>query len=576
MPTVVDSLIVTLGLDPKDFEKGQKAAAAAFLKTKQEAAKTGQDIESSAKRASDGIDRVTKSALSLFAVLVGSKGLGDFIGQVTTADAALGRMSTNAGMSTRDFQAWQMAMERVGGSAEGATASIQKASQQLVDLRVNGKGLPDAILRLGAIGGPININGSTQDYLLSVANAIHATAAKRGDQVASSLAQSAGFDTGFTNLAIAKGGAGLPGYLNTMPAVSDATVGKMQDLQNRWTTLQQTFSTFANTVVSDFEPAMKPFLGDLQSLGNELVKDEPQIAAFAKGAADIANSMGSWRIALEAIVALWAGGKLIGVLQGIGGLLGMGGGAAGGGALGWAARGLTGAVSGAASTAVGGAATVGGLAGAFWLASAGPAGAGEGDVIRRYNATHGGAGSRSFRNNNPGNIEYGPFAISMGATGSDGRFAIFPSYDAGRRAQEQLLFHTSAYSGLTLGQAIAKWAPSSENDVGAYVAAMGMPAGTLLSSMNGAQRSQMLDAMQKHEGWRGGAAPWWKGSNLSALSPSAQWASLSNHNVSNSSQVSIGNLHVHTQATDGPGIAKSIVPALKRNALIQPANTGPA
>ncbi len=42
-------------------------------------------------------------------------------------------------------------------------------------------------------------------------------------------------------------------------------------------------------------------------------------------------------------------------------------------------------------------------------------------------------GSRSWRNNNPGNIEYGPFARSMGATGTDGRFAKFPSYEAGRR-----------------------------------------------------------------------------------------------------------------------------------------------
>lgn len=81
-------------------------------------------------------------------------------------------------------------------------------------------------------------------------------------------------------------------------------------------------------------------------------------------------------------------------------------------------------------------------------------------------------GSRSYRNNNPGNIEYGDFAKAHGATGSDGRFAIFPDYQSGRNAQEKLLFESPGYKDLTLGQAINRWAPGSENNVPAYLAAM--------------------------------------------------------------------------------------------------------
>jgi hypothetical protein len=81
-------------------------------------------------------------------------------------------------------------------------------------------------------------------------------------------------------------------------------------------------------------------------------------------------------------------------------------------------------------------------------------------------------GSRSFRNNNPGNIEYGAFAKAHGATGSDGRFAVFPNYQAGRSAQEKLLFESGGYKNLTLGQAINRWAPGSENNVPAYLSAM--------------------------------------------------------------------------------------------------------
>ena len=44
-------------------------------------------------------------------------------------------------------------------------------------------------------------------------------------------------------------------------------------------------------------------------------------------------------------------------------------------------------------------------------------------------------GSRSFRNNNPGNFKYGPLMRSYGATGEDiGGFAKFPSYEKGWNA----------------------------------------------------------------------------------------------------------------------------------------------
>lgn len=113
-------------------------------------------------------------------------------------------------------------------------------------------------------------------------------------------------------------------------------------------------------------------------------------------------------------------------------------------------------------------------------------------------------GSRSWRNNNPGNIEYGPYARSMGATGSDGRFAIFPDYQAGRSAQEKLLFDSKGYRDLTLGQAIQRWAPASENNVPAYLKAMGGDAGKRMADYSPEERARLLNAMQRHEGWRPG------------------------------------------------------------------------
>jgi hypothetical protein len=117
-------------------------------------------------------------------------------------------------------------------------------------------------------------------------------------------------------------------------------------------------------------------------------------------------------------------------------------------------------------------------------------------------------GSRNWRNNNPGNIEYGAFAIKNGAIGSDGRFAIFPTYEAGRKAKENLLFTASGYRGMNIAQAINRYAPPSENNTNSYIAsvtsAIGVSASTLLSDLSADQRKIMLNAMEKVEGFKQG------------------------------------------------------------------------
>jgi len=78
--------------------------------------------------------------------------------------------------------------------------------------------------------------------------------------------------------------------------------------------------------------------------------------------------------------------------------------------------------------------------------------------------------TRGMRNNNPGNLEYGDFAKSMGASGSDGRFAIFPDYQSGVRAQEALLSGKSYLGGglNTIDAILARYAPPGENPTAGY------------------------------------------------------------------------------------------------------------
>src|SRR5690242_13201292 len=75
-----------------------------------------------------------------------------------------------------------------------------------------------------------------------------------------------------------------------------------------------------------------------------------------------------------------------------------------------------------------------------------------------------------IRNNDPGNMRGQYF----GATGNDGRFAVYPDAGTGIGAIAHQLsrYYTGATTGTpltTTRQIISTWAPSNENNTNAYV-----------------------------------------------------------------------------------------------------------
>lgn len=116
-------------------------------------------------------------------------------------------------------------------------------------------------------------------------------------------------------------------------------------------------------------------------------------------------------------------------------------------------------------------------------------------------------GARNWRNNNPGNLEFNGFTKKAGAIGSDGRFAVFPDYETGRKAKERLIFEGKNYSGLTLDKAIARYAPPHENNTGAYqrtvLAAVGGQ-NKRMSDYTPAEREAIMSAMERVEGFKVG------------------------------------------------------------------------
>ncbi len=111
--------------------------------------------------------------------------------------------------------------------------------------------------------------------------------------------------------------------------------------------------------------------------------------------------------------------------------------------------------------------------------------------------------ARGIRNNNPGNINYGDFAKSMGATGSDGRFAIFPNAEGGLAAMSALLTNYGKNGLDTVAEIINKWAPPSENNTAGYSAmvakALGVSPNQPLNLQDPATRAALMQQITRIE-----------------------------------------------------------------------------
>jgi hypothetical protein len=90
-----------------------------------------------------------------------------------------------------------------------------------------------------------------------------------------------------------------------------------------------------------------------------------------------------------------------------------------------------------------------------------------------------GGDPRTVRTNNPGAIEYGPFARSAGATGTDGRYATFADAGAGYAAMDRLLGNYGRQGRNTVASIIERWAPRAvdNNSTDRYIATVSRDVG---------------------------------------------------------------------------------------------------
>lgn len=200
--TVVDQLIVKLGLDPSGFTKGQKEVASQLVKTEEQAKKSGDNIASSVLGAIGKIAGITTVAA------VALKAVG-YMSSLSTSIRRLGIDATNLGLSAPALKNFQNAAEIMGGTAEGITKTINGFQKSIFDMAFNGQ-MSESLVMLGRLGVQFQTaDGHARDFndvMVDTAAALQ-KAQQNGTMTraeASQYAAEAGFgDTGSQQLVLA-------------------------------------------------------------------------------------------------------------------------------------------------------------------------------------------------------------------------------------------------------------------------------------------------------------------------------------------------------------------------------------
>ncbi|MCA8719012.1 lytic transglycosylase domain-containing protein [Escherichia coli] len=123
--TVIDALLVTLGLDTSQFRKGQQEVSDDLKKQREDAKNTAKEMEEQGKKAASFFSSIKTELLALTGVTVTAGGLMSLVKNTTSSLMDLSIQSKALGMTARELDGFGKAAESAGSSFERITAALQ-------------------------------------------------------------------------------------------------------------------------------------------------------------------------------------------------------------------------------------------------------------------------------------------------------------------------------------------------------------------------------------------------------------------------------------------------------------------
>lgn len=276
MATVIDALVVTLGLDAKAFKRGAAETDESLKHTRDESARTARDMEARGKQAAMFFSKVRNEALALLAVFTAGMGIKNFVSSTVESTASLARLSGNLNMSAKDLAEWQLAAKNAGGSVEGITNQLKESADQVAKFK---RGMAaETLPAFFQFGGKVEDLKDGNTYLQARARIV-ADLYKTDRSRAALAANMMGLDAQQFNLykegpeGIARRRLEQSGAAGELAAASD----RAEQLRQRYDTAMNKLSSVGVNVLTAMMPAFDFLVEKLIELGDWIIRNRGAI-----------------------------------------------------------------------------------------------------------------------------------------------------------------------------------------------------------------------------------------------------------------------------------------------------------
>lgn len=310
MATIIDSLLVKLGLDSSEFDAKKSKVDKGLKDTGSEAEKTGGKLKKSGKDGAEGFENVAKSAAKFLAIIGGTMAVKRFIENQIEANAALDRFAQNLDQSANSISAWGNAAELAGGSAEGLQGTMDMLSKSQTELQLTGQsGLIPYFSALGvSLADTQGKARPVNELLLDLSDRF----SKMDRTTANNMGRMMGIDQGTMQLLL-KGRSEVELMIARQKqygAVTKQQAEEASRLRNAMVAGRQSFEAFGRELLSAATPALEKMFAIFADFGSWIQENKEFVQTFltilAVGLGALAASILPINLTVVAVAALAA------------------------------------------------------------------------------------------------------------------------------------------------------------------------------------------------------------------------------------------------------------------------------
>lgn len=296
--TVIDALLITLGLDTSDFRKGQKDVSDDLKKQREDAKKTAKEMAEQGKKAASFFSSIKTELLALTGVTVTAGGLMSLVKSTTSGLMDLSIQSKALGLSARELDGWSKSAEAAGSSAEKISASLQGFQGAIQGARVGdySSSIFGGLAQLNALTGQ-NFDVWGQDASSLAKTSLDALR-KISDP---NLRRQVGLSLGFDDATLQRNQEGkfLPDVdrLTKSSGITDASTKGAKEFTAAWAELGQNLDTVKNQIYVGLIPTIRDLNGLLIEWSSGNAKSSSFFKELKRDINDITGiDLGSWTL----------------------------------------------------------------------------------------------------------------------------------------------------------------------------------------------------------------------------------------------------------------------------------------